>query len=105
MPKTIAQLKRRLQRALAAADEAEVILPLIRQAVSTYGFEPKDIFDRGTPQDAAHHLVAPQHGTSRRTATFGDGQGNTWSGRGRRPTWLNAALARGASLEYFRRRK
>lgn len=32
---------------------------------------------------------------------YGDAEGNTWSGRGRRPNWLNAALGRGASLEDF----
>ncbi len=30
-----------------------------------------------------------------------DDKGNAWSGRGRRPNWLNAAIEAGASLEDF----
>ena len=41
-------MKRRLEQALADADEAESILPLIREAVRKYGFEPRDVFDAGS---------------------------------------------------------
>lgn len=33
---------------------------------------------------------------------YGDAEGNMWSGRGRRPNWLNAALDSGYTLEDFR---
>jgi DNA-binding protein H-NS len=33
---------------------------------------------------------------------YGDGHGNYWSGKGRKPHWLNEALSAGASLEDFR---
>jgi DNA-binding protein H-NS len=36
------------------------------------------------------------------TAKYRDGQGNTWSGRGRAPTWLQKKLASGAKKEDFR---
>jgi DNA-binding protein H-NS len=35
-------------------------------------------------------------------AKYSDGQGNVWSGKGRKPTWLIQALDNGASLEDFR---
>ena len=32
---------------------------------------------------------------------YRDSQGNTWSGRGKRPQWLNEALDQGQQLEEF----
>jgi DNA-binding protein H-NS len=47
----------------------------------------------------------PAHQVRRRhagAAAFKDDQGNTWSGRGRRPAWLKAALESGKTLEDLR---
>lgn len=33
---------------------------------------------------------------------YDDGNGNRWTGRGRRPRWLVAAIEAGASIEDFR---
>nr|WP_255763802.1 H-NS family nucleoid-associated regulatory protein [Pelomonas sp. P7] len=39
---------------------------------------------------------------SQQVEPFCDADGNTWSGRGRRPTWLTEAINGGADLEDFR---
>lgn len=39
--------------------------------------------------------------TVARAPKFGDDQGNVWGGVGKRPRWLNDALASGAKLEDF----
>jgi DNA-binding protein H-NS len=36
-----------------------------------------------------------------RTAKYSDGQGNSWSGVGKRPYWLRDALLAGSALEEF----
>ncbi|MBT2323945.1 H-NS histone family protein, partial [Variovorax paradoxus] len=36
-----------------------------------------------------------------RSAKYSDGQGNSWSGMGKRPYWLRDALAAGRTLEEF----
>ena len=46
--------------------------------------------------------VAAKKAASKAPPKFGDGTGNTWSGRGQKPKWLKAALAAGRSLEDFR---
>lgn len=54
-----------------------------------------------TPQPA---MAGPAHNRAvgKRPAKFKDAQGNSWSGRGSRPRWLQAALKkRGAKIEDF----
>lgn len=108
MPRTIAQLKRRLEQALADADHAEAVLQLVRDAVRRYGFEPSDVFDHAQEQATLRGGKASKsvkRKPARAAAAYSDAAGNTWAGRGRRPAWLNDALARGASLEDFRKRR
>jgi DNA-binding protein H-NS len=40
-------------------------------------------------------------GSTCAAASYADGQGRTWSGRGPRPAWLREALANGKSLQDF----
>lgn len=87
MPKTLAQMKKRLEDAMTEATEAEAIIPLIKQAIVRFGLEPDDLFDGDSSETT--------------TALYRDAHGNTWGGRGRRPTWLNEALASGKTLEDF----
>jgi DNA-binding protein H-NS len=87
LPKTLAQMKRRLEDAMTEASAAEEIIPLIKQAIARFGLEPEDLFDGDN--------------TETTTALYRDANGNTWGGRGRRPTWLSEALALGKTLEDF----
>jgi DNA-binding protein H-NS len=112
MPRTLSQLKSRLAQAMAESDDAEVVLQLIRDAVRTYEFEASDIFPglpllvqiNDDPPDAAGR---PKTNGGRRGAAkvpkapYADADGNTWSGKGRRPNWLVEKLARGVSLDSF----
>lgn len=98
MPKTIAQMKRRLQAALQEADEADAILQFVREAVARYELRPEDVFEQAQLRLAVERLEGCD-------MPYSDGQGNTWSGRGRRPLWLTEALAAGASLDDFRVRQ
>lgn len=45
--------------------------------------------------------VKPKRRRGQPLAPYEDVDGNTWSGKGRRPNWLNVALDAGASLEDF----
>lgn len=77
------------------------------------GRRPKWLLDalaRGTPLErfatAKPALrqatgVEPKRRRGKPPAPYEDGDGNTWSGKGRRPNWLNEALDAGASLEDF----
>lgn len=87
LPKTLAQMKKRFEDAMTEASEAEEIIPLMKLAIARFGLEPGDLFDGEISETT--------------TTLYRDANGNTWGGRGRRPTWLNEALARGKTLEDF----
>src|SRR2546427_9953739 len=56
VPKTIAQMKRRLQLALQEADEADAILQLVREAVARYELRPEDVFEQAQLRLAVERL-------------------------------------------------
>ena len=45
---------------------------------------------------------APQATKSPPPTKYRDGQGNTWSGRGKNPRWLTAAIAAGKTRDEFK---
>lgn len=98
MPKTITQMKRRLELALEQADEADAVLELVREVVARNEFRPEDVFAESELRLSLERLDGSE-------MPYSDGNGNTWSGRGRRPLWLTQALASGASLEDFQTEK
>lgn len=53
------------------------------------------------PQDKFRRSTAAVEASINRPAKYADGHGNTWSGKGRRPQWLKAALATGKTLVDF----
>lgn len=74
-----------LQQAAATARRKEVteVIGRIKTAIAAYGLTAADLG------------LAPAAG-------YRDAAGNRWSGRGRRPAWVNAALAAGKTLEQLR---
>jgi DNA-binding protein H-NS len=89
-------------------EEIEGVIARIREAIAVYELTPDDIFGKGRSLQAAKRGRAAK-GAGRSSAKrgaagvqYGDGQGNTWGGRGPRPRWLRDAFAKGASLESFR---
>lgn len=104
MPKTLSQMKKRLEEAMSQADDAEEIIPLIKKAIAQYELMPGDLFDQShqAPKlTTQKHLKTPI-ARPQVQAVYQDGNGNTWAGRGRRPTWLIEALERGHILENFK---
>jgi DNA-binding protein H-NS len=89
-----------LQKHAKALRDSEIkgVVDRIKIAIAHYGLT------------AAHlGLELGRNGTRTRTgkaagksAPFGDGTGNVWSGRGPRPHWLRDALQAGRSIEEFR---
>lgn len=105
MAKTLNQMKKRLEEAMTEASDAEEIIPLLKEAIAKFELMPSDLFEvkssrTKVPQKASQSSKDSGSGAP----MYRDAEGNTWAGRGRRPAWLNEALARGKSLEDFRAR-
>lgn len=82
-----------LERRIAQAQrEARVeAIAKVRGLMSDYGLTMSDLSGRGTRKSAGK--VA---------AKYRDASGNTWSGRGLKPKWLQQAMASGKKLEDFK---
>lgn len=94
--KAVTAMKVRLQEALSTLAEQEEAIDLVKEVIEKYGLKPVDLFS----EDALGEALAPQPVDP--SIPYCDRAGNTWSGKGRRPTWLNEAILAGASLEDFR---
>lgn len=96
-------MRKLLEEAMSQADDAEII-PLVKKVIAQYELLPGDLFDL---PDQAPKLAPQKHVKTSSTApqvraSYQDGNGNTWAGRGRRPMWLNKALEQGHTLEDFK---
>jgi DNA-binding protein H-NS len=121
MAKTLAQIEKQiaaLKREAEAIRAKEMlgVIERIRDAVGHYGLTVEHIFgvraaEVAPPRatSAADQQVAGKRTGVTKSASTGkrlpvkyrDDRGNTWSGRGRRPHWLSAAIQDGMSLEDF----
>ncbi len=63
-------------------------LEKLKEQIAVLGFTPAD-------------LAPARTGRSNAKPKYGDGNGNYWSGKGRKPVWLQERLDSGASLEDF----
>ncbi len=107
MAKTYADLQKRiedLQKTAETLRQKEVagVIDRIKVAIQTYQLTASDL---GLAAKAAVAPRAPKAGKAakpKRAAAYRDAEGRTWSGRGRRPAWLNAALAAGKTLDDLR---
>ncbi len=68
------------------AAEKERVLQQMRELAASVGMTPEELL-RGTGSSVAAKYRHP------------DNPGLTWSGRGKRPTWVNEALAAGKTLD------
>jgi DNA-binding protein H-NS len=94
--KSVVAVKLRLEKALSKVAEQEAVIELIKQAVKMYELEPTDVFSEECLSGAK--VAVPVSGS----IPYSDRAGNTWSGKGRRPTWLVKAINEGHALEDFR---
>ena len=83
---------------------SSLIIDTIKNVVTALKIAPQQIYgplDAST-WEAYAAQVAKERPVRRRapaTQKYGDGQGNTWSGRGKRPRWFEAALSAGKTPE------
>jgi len=100
MPHTLAQINRRADAIRRQAEQHKAAIERIRGDVVALQLAPSDIFPEGWPgfegsvQDGATVDIPL-------TAKYADGPGKTWTGKGRRPSWLQTALESGAELDDF----
>lgn len=103
LPKTITQLKKRLEEAMNEAHEAEEIIPPLKEVIAKFELVPDDLFETGTFESrvSSRKPVRATPVSDSGIAMYRDTHGNTWAGKGRRPNWLIEALELGKTLEDF----
>lgn len=94
--------------------EVGVVIAKIKDAIAHYGLTAADLGLAGIAPKAAKpsspgrkagrkpgggRASSARKGKPMRAAKYTDGQGNTWSGVGKRPNWFKAALAAGKKEE------
>jgi len=108
MTQTYAQIQKKiadLQKSADALRQKEVtgVVARIKTAIEHYGLTAQQLgFGGSMPK--ARASTGKGVGKTNRAAKYSDGNGNSWSGMGKRPFWLRDALAAGKSLEDFRTR-
>jgi DNA-binding protein H-NS len=97
--KQIEKLQRQAER--LREQEVEGVLARIKVAIMHYGLTAEQLgFGAGSGRSKAKRRTAKVL-SSPRSAKYSDGQGNSWSGVGKRPYWLRDALSAGRELEEF----
>lgn len=89
-----------LQRQAEKLRQQEVggVVDRIKIAIKHYGLTAEQL-GFGATSGASKATV--KKSSPARPAKYSDGQGNTWSGMGKRPFWLRDALNAGRTLEEF----
>ncbi len=93
--KDLLDLELRVQKAIATAKERErmELKQKIEDLATESGFSVDELFTRGRGAMKGR-TVAPKYVNP-------DNRAETWTGRGRKPKWLVAKLAKGAKVEQF----
>jgi len=111
MAKTYADIQKKIESLQKAAEamrqkEVEGVIQRIKLAIATYDLTARDLGfgGRGRPPAVKRGPGRPRKAAAKPAAAapYRDESGKTWSGRGRRPGWINAALAAGKTLEQLR---
>lgn len=111
--KSLTEIESEIVRLTAEAErirkvERAEVIDRIKVAIAHYGITEAELELKRKPGRAkgakAVKSAKPARAAAKTTreAKYGDGTGNTWSGWGKRPNWLRAALAEGKPLEGFR---
>ena len=91
MSKSLVDLRGQIELLQHEASELERdVIARMRREIALHGITARQLFDE-----------LPESPRDGRAAKYADHQGNTWGGRGKRPTWLRSALAAGHKLEDF----
>lgn len=91
----LVELESKIKNALAVAKEREraEVRGKVEELVKSSGFTIEELFARGRSA-AKGKTVAPKYINPENSA-------ETWTGRGRKPKWLVAKLAKGAKMDEF----
>ena len=92
--KTLLEEKAALEAAIA--EQKPAAIAQVFALMNELGVTPADMGLAPAPFQPAKRAAA------KRPARYRDADGNEWSGIGKRPNWVRAALAAGADLEAFR---
>lgn len=96
------------------AKERNDVITRIKEAVGAYDITASELGFGTTRQPKSRNAPAKKNGVEKpsrkgtartgreKVVAYADPNGNTWSGRGKRPNWLREALASGAKLEDFK---
>jgi len=99
MPKSLQQVLSQIDKLQKEADsirakEVAGVVARIQDAIRHYNLTPDDLF--GSPSRKASAATKRKRGG---VAKYQSGDGRTWSGVGKRPTWFVEALASGKTAE------
>lgn len=86
------------QAARLREQERNGVISRILDAIQFYEIQPDELF---SPKKQKRAVFPAPKKTKQRpgVARYGDGNGNTWTGRGRKPGWFVTAIAAGATRE------
>lgn len=90
--------------------ERQDALNALRAQIKTFGFTAGELgLNSRNKRKVSSGPLAPRSDSRQRKAVrkpvapkYADGAGNTWSGRGKRPLWLVAAVSNGLAIESFK---
>jgi DNA-binding protein H-NS len=80
--------------------EIDGVIARIKVAIAHYGLTAQQL-GLGAAAGGVKAKAKAAKAVPTRSAKYSDGQGNTWSGIGKRPYWLRDALDAGRTLEEF----
>lgn len=119
MAKTYVELSREIEALKVQAEAARQrekagVVERIRDAIAVYGLTAEELglgrkANEPTVRNAIDSTSIPKRLAADKAPStkpgpsikYRDGAGNTWGGRGPKPNWLKAGLAKGRSLESF----
>lgn len=110
MAKTYADIQKEIESLQKTAEtlrqkEVAGVIERIKAAIATYQLSARDLGFGPRAAAPAAAGAKPKRGrkaAARGAVKYRHADGRTWSGRGRRPAWINEALAAGKSLDEFR---
>ncbi|HEY2255792.1 MAG TPA: H-NS family nucleoid-associated regulatory protein [Variovorax sp.] len=105
MAKTYKQIQKQIEQLQRQAeslrhDEIKGVVDRIKVAIAHYGLTAAHLGLELAKTPKTRATAVKSKSSSK--ASFGDGNGNVWSGRGPRPHWLRDALEAGRSIDEFR---
>ncbi len=104
----IASLKKKADK--ARRSELSSVIKSIKQQIRDYGIRYEDIrsafsgagsTEKPSSKRARSGVKVSPKSRQKLAPKYMDGNGNTWTGRGKKPVWLSNAIAQGATVESF----